>query len=255
MLSVSVIYLIVLVSMFVVVSILFLQLYIFFSELKRRKNAGETLGYFNEWQLICIVGCIWSAGIETTLTTLLWGILLMMYHTEVQEKVKEEIKRVIGFNRFPTMDDRQHMPYTIAVIQEVQRFANIVPNNFPRTVNRDTQIGNYKIPKGTTILPQISVVLFDEENFKDPQSFNPERFIEESGETLKKSDRFIPFSLGKRTCLGEGLARMELFLIFSTLMQHFSFLFVENEPRPSLKPITGMTVSPESFNVKICRHI
>lgn len=222
--------------------------------MKRRMDAGEDLGHFGEWQLVCILGDLWSAGMETTVTTLSWAILLMMSYPEVQEKVQNEIKLVIGSERSPTMNDRIQMPYTNAVIQELQRYANILPVNLARTVSQSTQIEGYTIPKGIAIVPQISVVLRDETLFIDPETFSPDRFIESDGKTLKKSEYVIPFSLGKRICLGESLARIELFLIFTLLLQRFTFSFDENEPKPNLNPKTGFTIAPHSYNVSIKRR-
>uniref|UniRef100_A0A914QVE0 Cytochrome P450 n=1 Tax=Panagrolaimus davidi TaxID=227884 RepID=A0A914QVE0_9BILA len=98
-------------------------------------------------------------------------------------------------------------------------------------------------------MPQIGVIHFNEENFPNAEEFNPERFLNENGE-YKPNKKFIPFGMGKRACLGESLARMELFLIFVSLLQNFSF-FPFNDILPSLERSPGMTNVPKEYKCEI----
>ncbi|XP_069378849.1 cytochrome P450 2J2-like [Paralichthys olivaceus] len=211
-----------------------------------KKKEDPQAGFNIETLLICMLDLI-EAGTETAATTLRWALVYMINYPEIQKKVQEEIDRVIGQSRQPTMADRPNLPYTDAVIHETQRMGNIVPMGFPKMASKDATLGGYFIPKGTGITTLLSSVLFDKNEWETPDTFNPEHFLDAEGQ-FRRRDAFLPFSAGKRVCLGEPLARMELFLFFTSLLQHFTFSPVPGE-MPSLEGVLGFTHSPDEFRM------
>ncbi|XP_056137317.1 cytochrome P450 2J2-like [Lampris incognitus] len=202
---------------------------------------------FDELNMVMCSLDLFLAGTETTSTSLHWGLLYMIIHTDIQEKVQAEIDDVIGHGRQPSMADRPNMPYTDAVIHEIQRMGNIVPLNPPRMANKDTTLGGFLIPKGTTLMANLNSVLFDITEWETPYTFNPAHFLDRDGKFVRR-EAFMPFSAGKRLCPGEGLARMELFLFFVSLLQKFSFSSSEG-PELDLDGQYGVTRMPHPFKI------
>ncbi|XP_060086973.1 cytochrome P450 2K6-like [Heteronotia binoei] len=220
----------------------------FLIQQQEEKNKNQSYQFFHNENLKLLAENLFAAGMETTSATLRWGLLLMTKYPEIQKKVQEEITKVIGSAQ-PWIEHRAKLPYTDAVIHEVQRFANIVPISIPHATTVDVTLGGYFIPKGTQIIPSLYSVLYDESEWEKPFQFYPEHFLDSEGKFVKR-DAFLPFSAGRRTCAGENLAKMELFLFFVSLLQRFTF-----QPAPGtseedldLTPAAGFTTPPIPFS-------
>ncbi|XP_069832011.1 cytochrome P450 2F2-like [Dendropsophus ebraccatus] len=213
---------------------------------KQQEGKQESTEYFHNENLTVLVGDLFGAGMETTSTTLRWGLLLMIKYPEIQKKVQNEIDKVIGLAQ-PQMEHRKHMPYTDAVVHEIQRFGDVAPTTVPHVASQDVTFRGYSIPKGTIIISVLHSIHKDRGYFEKPDEFYPEHFLDSEG-NFRKNEAFIPFSIGKRSCAGETLAKMEIFLFFTTLLQNFTF-----KARPGahldLTPALGSTNSPKPFEI------
>ncbi|XP_067324602.1 cytochrome P450 2D14-like [Anolis sagrei] len=218
----------------------------FLEEIEKAKGNPETT--FSEENLIHLMIDLFAAGTDTTSVTLLWGLLKMILHPEVQKRVQEEIDMVIGRIKSPTMEDQSKLPYTNAVIHEIQRCADIAPASVPYMTYRDTEVANFVIPKGTVVVCHLSSVLKDATMWEKPHDFYPEHFLDANGKFIKQ-EAFLPFSAGRRSCTGEQLAKTELFIFFTTLLQHFTFCIPENYPKPTEERIYAVTVTPAPFQL------
>jgi len=192
----------------------------FLIRLEKEQSSSEV--FYTLEDLVTTVFGLFLAGTITTSQSLLCSLLVMVKLPHIQAKVQEEIDEVVGANRTPSMEDRLRMPFTSAVVHEVQRYQRGGLETFPRATTCDTKFRGYNIPKYVAVVPMLSSVHFDPLHWDTPEKFNPDHFLDEKGQ-FRKRDAFMPFSAGKRACPGEALARMELFLFFSTLLQKFTF--------------------------------
>ncbi|XP_077147712.1 cytochrome P450 2A10-like [Ranitomeya variabilis] len=214
---------------------------------KQQEEKPNPKLYFTNENLTQLTYDLFEAGMETTSTTLRWGLLLMMKYPEIQKKVHSEIDKVIGSNE-PQVIHRREMPYTDAVIHEIQRFGNIVPANMPHATTQDVNFRGYLLPKGIQVIPLLTSVLYDKDHFEKADEFYPEHFLDSSGNFVRK-EAFIPFSAGKRSCAGESLAKMELYMFFTRLLQNFTFKAPPGAAL-DLTPAVGFTASPMPY--KMC---
>ncbi|XP_029014807.1 cytochrome P450 2K1-like [Betta splendens] len=216
----------------------------FLTRQQKEEESCALDSHYHESNLIYTVTNLFAAGTDTTASTLRWALLLMAKYPHIQDQVQEELSRVVG-SRCVRVEDRKNLPYTDAVIHETQRLANIVPMSLFHKTSRDITFQGHFIKKGTTVIPLLTSVLYDESEWETPHTFNPSHFLDDHGRFVKR-DAFMPFSAGRRMCLGESLAKMELFLFFTCLLQRFRFTPPPGvtEEELDLTPAVGFTIPP-----------
>ncbi|XP_037351712.1 cytochrome P450 2C21-like isoform X1 [Talpa occidentalis] len=217
--------------------------------IKMEQEKHNKQSEFTMDNLIATLVDLFFGGSETVSTTLRYALLLLLKYPEVTAKAQKEIQNVVGRLRSPSMQDRNHMPYMDALVHEVQRYIDLAPSGLPHAVTQNIKFRGFLIPKGTSILTSLNSVLHDGKEFPKPETFDPGHFLDES-ENFKKSDYFMPFSAGKRVCLGEGLARMQLFLFLTTILQRFTLKPLVDPKDIDTTPIAnGITTIPPFFEL------
>ncbi|XP_015790034.1 cytochrome P450 2J6-like [Tetranychus urticae] len=200
----------------------------YLEEQKKRKNNDSNGNVpFDEETLRSNVVAFYVAGSETVSTTLTWAILYLIKYPEYYEKIRAEISDVIGFERLPDYSDRNQMPMTMSFIYEVHRAATIVPANLFRAASRDLKIGNFNVPKDSTVILNFWTINRDPSLYIKPDEFDPSRFLTDNGTKAVKPQFLTPFSKGKRGCPGEGFANIEIFLYLVSIVQRYK---IECEP-------------------------
>ncbi|UMM32981.1 hypothetical protein L5515_006616 [Caenorhabditis briggsae] len=185
----------------------------------KMQKDGENEDY-NVESLKTMILDLWITGQETTTTTLISGFNQLLLHSKFMEKARAELFEITeNGSRNVSLSDRPKTPYLNAVIGEIQRHASILNVNFWRWNNEPTYMGGHMVDSGALVTAQLSALHVNETVFEHPEKFDPERFIRDE----KLLQKVIPFGLGKRSCLGESLARSELYLIFGNLLLRYKF--------------------------------
>ncbi|CAM4597268.1 unnamed protein product [Lepidochelys olivacea] len=213
------------------------------------KCKDDPISTFDEGNLIQTILDLFIAGTESTATTLRWALISLVLHPHIQEEVQKELDAVLGPSQLICYEDRKNLPYTNAVIHEIQRYSCIAPVGVPRQCVKDTTLLGLPVPKGTVILPNICSVLSDPEQWETPHQFNPTHFLDKDGNFMSR-EAFLPFSAGHRVCLGERLARTELFIFFTSLLRAFTFRLPEGVTEINTERILGGLLQPHHY--KIC---
>ncbi|XP_044531585.1 cytochrome P450 2J2-like [Gracilinanus agilis] len=219
----------------------------YLAQITKRKD--DPVSTFDEENLIQVIIDLFLGGTETTATTLRWALLYMTHHRDVQEKVQKELDTVLGPSRVISFEDRKLLPYTNAVLHEVQRFCSVISVGAVRKCGTATTVQGFSIQKGTIVLPNLASVLYDPEHWETPWQFNPGHFLDREGNFVI-NEAFLPFSAGHRVCLGELLAKVELFLVFTNLLREFQLQVPEGASGNERDYIFWGTMQPQPY--KIC---
>ena len=226
---------------------------VFIIEMLRQNNVDtEHESDFSVEQLVEIMRDLFGAGTETTATTIRWAVLYLLNFPDIKLRLQSDIDSVIAGSQLPRLDDRPKLPYMEAFIMEVLRCVNVAPLAIPHavTAENDVLLEGYRIPKNSFIILNLDSVLKDPDLFNSPEQFNPDRFLDADGNIVKPKE-FIPFGIGRRVCLGEALAKMELFLFLTTMIRMFDFRVPDDGPPPSLEGVLGVTFSPKPYKVQM----
>ncbi|XP_064611520.1 cytochrome P450 2U1-like [Liolophura sinensis] len=223
----------------------FIDAYLINFKEKQKRNPDTA---FSEEQLTRVVSDLFVAGSETTASTLLWLVLYMVTYPDVQDKVHKELDDVVKMETQPLLHHRRMLPFLQAVICETQRYGDILPIGAPHAASKAFELQGYHIPQGAILLPFLHGVHFHP-SWGDPDVFRPSRFLD--GE-LHDREMLLPFSIGRRSCIGEHLAKTELFLFAAAILKRYRFTLPAGDSPPSLTAPIGHTVSPLAF--RVCAH-
>lgn len=183
---------------------------------------------------------LFLAGHETTATALTWSWYLLSSHPEVEEKLADELRRVLG-GRAPSGSDLPSLPYTEMVIREVLRLYPPAPAVAREPVEEVTLAG-YEVPKGSQVVVNTHAMHHDARFFHDPERFDPERFAPGWEDRIPRY-AYLPFGAGPRACIGNGFAMMEARLILATVASRCRLSL---EPGQTVRPVQVVTYRPSA---------
>ncbi|ELV11655.1 steroid 17-alpha-hydroxylase/17,20 lyase [Tupaia chinensis] len=209
---------------------------------------------FSDTHILATIGDIFGAGVETTTSVVKWTVAFLLHNPQIMKKIHEEIDQNIGFGRTPTLSDRNNLILLEATLREVLRIRPVAPMLIPHKANTDSSIGKFAIDKGTQVVVNLWALHHDEKEWQQPEQFMPERFLDPTGNQLiSPTLSYLPFGAGPRSCVGESLARQELFLFMAWLLQRFHLELPDDGQLPSLEgnPKVVFLINPYKVRVTV----
>ncbi|ESK89309.1 cytochrome p450 [Moniliophthora roreri MCA 2997] len=198
----------------------------------------------------------YAAGADTVVSASLSLFLAISLHPNVQSKAQAELDRVLG-DRLPAFTDRQHLPYIDCICYELLRWNPVTPLGIAHYVSEEDEYCGYRIPKGTTVLPNTWAILHDPALYPDPLSFNPDRF-ENMEENAKKDINSIPdaaFGYGRRICPGRWFAFDLLWITVASTLSVYDINKATddrgNTIQPAVEYTSGLLSHPKPFTCSI----
>ncbi|KIJ12423.1 hypothetical protein PAXINDRAFT_137082 [Paxillus involutus ATCC 200175] len=203
---------------------------------------AHSLGLDRE-EILMNLGAVIIQGSDTSSATLQNLVLCLVAFPEAQRKAREEIDRVIGQDRTPTLGDIQDLPYTRALIEECNRFHPVAPLGLPHAMTKDEVVDGMLIPKGAVVFMNIWGMFHDSRYFDRPNEFIPERFLlhpfgvrpDVEDDPGRRAN--LLFGGGRRICPGVEFARASLEINAVDFLWAFELL-------PALDPTTGFEIPP-----------
>ncbi|GFR74438.1 cytochrome P450 2U1 [Elysia marginata] len=183
----------------------------------------------SEENLSRVLFSLFIAGTDSVSTTITWFMLHMLHSPDVQAKMFAEISEVVGTARAPDMHDKSKLNFTLAAITEALRLA-APPLGPPHLCKEATEIRGYTIPAGTAIFSNFDSMFRTDSEWKDPNKYNPDRFLNADGK-FSQPVQFTPFgigSFGMRTAMSFDVGA--LYLLSCSLQRAFSLITMTYEP-------------------------
>lgn len=191
-------------------------------------------GKLGEEELVTLCSEVISAGTDTSATTIEWALLHLVTNQEIQEKLYDEIVKIVGKNGDVTENDVEKMKYLSAVVKET--FRRHPPSHFvlSHAAVKETVLGGYTIPADASVEFYTAWVTEDPNVWKDPGEFLPERFLEGDGVdvdvTGTRGVKMMPFGAGRRICPAWSLGTLHINLLLARMVKAFKWLPVPNAP-------------------------
>lgn len=194
-----------------------------------KDEAGESL---KDSELRDELMTLMLVGHETTATAITWSLYWVHRYPEIKTKLRAEIAS-LGTN--PDLMEIAKLPYLTAVCKETLRIYPVGMLTFPRVVQEPMDLIGYKLEPGQVLMGCIYLIHQREDLYPEPRKFKPERFLEREFSPYE----FIPFGGGKRRCIGEALAMLEMKLALATIVSQYDLELISDQPEvPARRGVT-----------------
>ena len=199
-----------------------------------RDEAGEAL---KDRELRDELMTLMLAGHETTATAIAWSLYWVHRKPEIKAKLRAELA---SLGSDPDPMEIAKLPYLDAVCKETLRIYPVAMLTFPRVVQEPLELIGYKLEPGQVVMGCIYLLHQREDIYPEPNKFKPERFLE----TEFSAYEFFPFGGGKRRCIGEALAKLEMKLVLATIISNYDLELASDRPETPAR--RGVTLAPKT---------
>ncbi|KAJ6523882.1 cytochrome P450 [Mycena vulgaris] len=242
-----------------------------FTEVKRQIAAGsaphsfaaESLrilsdsadAYYQEDTIKHTAASMYSAGSETTYTTLSTFVLAMLMNPAAQKTAQAEIDAVLGRRQLPDFGDEEAMPYVSALVKEVLRWKPVAPLGIPHFLAVEDEYRGYRLPAGSIVIGNVWAMLHDEAMYPEPFAFKPERFLRDGKPNPDVRDPQAAFGFGRRICPGRHMAMSSSWITIASILAVFDITRAVGDDgeviEPSFEYSSGLTSAPLPFKCSI----
>lgn len=202
---------------------------------------------FTESDLVSNLFSLFAGGTDTTTATLMWALLYCVANQDTQLRIQKEVDSVVDKGSYPSLRDRPHMPFTEAFVTEILRLPACPILTLPYTTAQTMEVCGVRIPAGSAVMANLVSACCDESVYPEPMKFCPERHLDASGHYIKPENSFIPFSTGRRSCPGEHLAKAEIFLFLTAILQSYRLAPGDADTLTIKASSNGAIYSPAPF--------
>ncbi|KAL5976411.1 hypothetical protein ACLOJK_020742 [Asimina triloba] len=185
-----------------------------------------------------------NGGTDTTATAIEWAVALLIAHPEIQAKLHDEIKQVVG-GKVVDEKDIDKLPYLNAFVKELLRLHPPTHMALSHAVLEETTLGGYYIPAGVNVEFYLMSVSEDRTRWADPERFDPERFMggKDEGDVIGGAGlKMIPFGVGRRICPGLSMAMLHICLLLARMVQEFEWSALPSQEKIDFSEKVEFTV-------------
>ena len=211
-------------------------------------SKGEEKIHFTEERLINMISDCFGGGFEKISTFLRWSLGYLAANPGLQDELRNEIEAAKGKEPL-TLHDRAKLPLLEATVLEALRCSCFLPFALPHCTIKETQVGGYKLAKGTCVFVNIWACCHDPKYVDQPHTFNPHRFLDGKGKLVRPKCLFS-FSAGDRKCPGEHFSKAALFLILGTILQQLKVSWDRNSHSP-MEGKFGLALRPKAYKISV----
>ncbi|KAL5500839.1 hypothetical protein ACEPAH_9226 [Sanghuangporus vaninii] len=224
------------------------------SMLSRMLDNAEEQGICSEYHyenIKDVCGSMYRAGVGTTSSVLFIFIVAMILHPHVAFKAQKELDAVLNGDRLPTFEDQDSLPFITCILKETLRWAPPFPLGIAHRTTEEVELTGMRIPKCSSVVPNIWQMMHDERNYAEPEIFDPDRFMGSNHDTSPVLDpTMVVFGFGRRICPGRHFAEAFLWIAMASILSVFDVLPIQDEHGKDILPKVDFRIRLNSWSLK-----